>query len=111
MEEDWKEEIWGDRLWEGENWDGENFADRKLEPAMQMYLRALHLCSPPCWSCGSLEKTAKELTVYTSFQTLERIRDIVDDDSLDDPECFQRVERIIRALEDAGIGGGERHDY
>ena len=44
-------------------------------------------------------------------QTLLQIYDIVADDTLDDPECFIRIERIVCALEDLGIGGGGRHDY
>ena len=45
------------------------------------------------------------------YQALVRIRDIVRDETLSDPECFDRVEEIVRALEAAGSSGGFRHDF
>jgi len=42
---------------------------------------------------------------------LERIRRIVADDSLDDPECFRRIEQIVCELESNGIDCGTRHDF
>ena len=45
------------------------------------------------------------------MQILDRIRKIVADDELDDPECFQRIERIVAELEENGIDCGIRHDF
>lgn len=45
------------------------------------------------------------------YQTIMKIHEIVSDERLDDPECFQRVEKIVCALDDLGIGGGGRHDF
>ena len=45
------------------------------------------------------------------FGILERIRQILADDTLDDPECFQRIEQIVCILEENGIDCGTRHDF
>ena len=45
------------------------------------------------------------------YKALERIQKILSDDSLDDRECFMRIEEIICALEEVGSGGGFRHDF
>ena len=43
--------------------------------------------------------------------TLLKIWDILADDSMDDPECFQRIEAIVHLMEDLGIPCGGRHDF
>ena len=45
------------------------------------------------------------------YRALERIQAILKDDSLTDPECFQRIEAIVRVYEDLGSGAGSRHDF
>ncbi len=45
------------------------------------------------------------------YQALQRIKKIIHDDSLDDPECFMRIEEIICILEEIGSSGGSRHDF
>lgn len=54
-----------------------------------------------------LEKLAKERCV----QALKEIRAVLDDDTLEDPECFERIEKVVEIYEDLGIGGGSRHDF
>lgn len=46
-----------------------------------------------------------------AIETLGRIRSILADDSLDDPECFRRIEAIVCELESVGIDCGARHDF
>ena len=46
-----------------------------------------------------------------SSRALLKIRDILADDTLDDPSCFQRIERIVTVYEALGAGGGSRHDF
>ena len=46
-----------------------------------------------------------------SFMALNRIREILDDDSLDDRDCFDRIEEIVCTFEELGPGGGSRHDF
>ena len=46
-----------------------------------------------------------------SLATLRRIREIVMDDTLNDAECFKKIEEIVRAYEQLGIHCGVRHDF
>ena len=57
----------------------------------------------------TIRKIARE-TEKKAIEVLEEIRRVLDDDGLDDPECFQRIESILAALEDAGIFTS-RHDW
>lgn len=45
------------------------------------------------------------------YQALCRIKAILEDDGLDDPECFRRIEGIVMVLEDLGSDAGTRHDF
>ena len=40
-----------------------------------------------------------------------RIKEIIEDDTLDDPECFMKIEEIVCVLEEVGSSGGIRHDF
>ena len=56
---------------------------------------------------GVLERLLKERGV----QALKDIREVLDNDSLEDPECFQRIERIVEIYEALGTDAGSRHDF
>ena len=45
------------------------------------------------------------------YRTLERIKEILQDDTLQDKECFLKIEEIICAFEEIGSNGGSRHDF
>ena len=45
------------------------------------------------------------------YQAIKRIKAIIEDDSLEDSECFMKIEHIILALEEIGSSGGIRHDF
>lgn len=45
------------------------------------------------------------------YQALLKIKAIIEDDSLEDSECFIKIEEIICALEEIGSNGGSRHDF
>ena len=51
-----------------------------------------------------------EIVSSECYQALRRIKAIVEDDSLDDSECFQRIEEIICTFESLG-SGSSRHDF
>ena len=40
---------------------------------------------------------------------LQRIQDIIRDDSLNDEKCYTKIEEIVRLFEDHGIDTGNRH--
>ena len=45
------------------------------------------------------------------YQALCRIKEILEDDTLSDPECFHKIEEIVCVLEDLGSNAGARHDF
>ena len=58
-------------------------------------------------------ETVKRIAAETdsrAMRALEKIRSVLNDDSLEDPECFQRIEAILTALEDYGVFPS-RHDF
>jgi len=62
-------------------------------------------------SIPALTISPKELVEMRCCKALQKIKAVIDDDSLDDPVCFRRIEMILSALEDIGSGGGSRHDF
>ena len=45
------------------------------------------------------------------YKALRKIKAVLEDDALEDSECFQKIEEIVRAFEEIGSGGGSRHDF
>lgn len=58
-----------------------------------------------------LKLTAQEMVEASSYQALCQIREILRDDSLSDPECFEKIERIVCLFEQMGSSCGSRHDF
>ena len=52
-----------------------------------------------------------ELMDSAACRTLEEIREVLYDERLDDQNCFQRIEEIVRLYEKLGSNGGSRHDF
>ena len=51
------------------------------------------------------------LSSDAASRALRHIQKILADDTLDDPECFHRIEAIVSLLEDMGLSCGGRHDF
>lgn len=45
------------------------------------------------------------------YKALQKIKAIIEDDSLEDSECFTKIEEVICVLEEIGSNGGNRHDF
>lgn len=45
------------------------------------------------------------------YQAICQIYEILNNDRLTDPECFDQIEQIVAIMEDLGPGGGSRHDF
>ena len=45
------------------------------------------------------------------YRALRKIKAILEDDSLEDSECFHRIEEIVCVFEDLGSDCGSRHDF
>lgn len=52
-----------------------------------------------------------ELMDNAACRALEDIRKVLDDDRLDDSECFWKIEEIVKIYEEIGSNGGSRHDF
>lgn len=46
-----------------------------------------------------------------SYKALQKIKAIIEDDRLDDKECFHKIEEIVCLFEAIGSSGGNRHDF
>lgn len=57
----------------------------------------------------TMRRIARE-TEKRAIEALEEIRRVLDDSSLEDPECFHRIEAILTLLENQGITSS-RHDW
>lgn len=45
-----------------------------------------------------------------TLRLIAEIKSVLDDETLDDPECFHRIERIVNALAAGGVST-TRHDW
>ena len=58
-----------------------------------------------------LSKEYAQVLESKCYRALNRICDIIRDESLSDAECFMQIEEIIVNLEQLGSDGGIRHDF
>lgn len=45
------------------------------------------------------------------YRALNMIKAVLEDDSLADKDCFQRIEEIVTIYESLGSDAGNRHDF
>ena len=50
-----------------------------------------------------------ELVEMTCFQALCKIKAILEDESLEDADCYAKIEEVLCVLEAIGSNGGSRH--
>ena len=55
--------------------------------------------------------SAAAVVELESYNALCKIKAIIEDESLDDPTCFHKIEAIVSELEALGSDGGSRHDF
>lgn len=55
--------------------------------------------------------SAAEIVESAAYCALAQIKRILEDDSLQDEECFYKIEAIVREFERIGSGCGDRHDF
>lgn len=53
----------------------------------------------------------EEMMELKCYQALQEIKRILEDDELDDEECFESIEKIISVFETLGSGIHDRHDF
>ena len=54
---------------------------------------------------------AAEVVELECYNALQKIKAIIEDDSLCDEECFMKIEELVRLFEALGSDGGCRHDF
>ena len=52
-----------------------------------------------------------EIVELSCYHALKKIKSIIEDDSLEDDECFMKIEEIVQVFEQLGSSGGGRHDF
>lgn len=52
-----------------------------------------------------------EMIEMKCYQAIEEIKKILEEDTLNDAECFERIEKIIVIFEALGSGIHGRHDF
>lgn len=58
-----------------------------------------------------LQGDLQKIVEMKCYQALEEIKKVLDDETLDDPECFHKIEKIVCIFEEIGSNGGSRHDF
>ncbi len=56
---------------------------------------------------GNLEKLFEK----ECYKIIQKIKEILNDDSLDDKECFERIERLVKEFENLNCSDLSRHDF
>ena len=51
-----------------------------------------------------------EIVQLNCYQAIEKIRDVLQNEDLEDVDCFMRIEEIVNTLEDLGVDVDGRHD-
>ena len=58
-----------------------------------------------------IDLDANTIVEMECFRVVQEIQAVISDDSLEDDECFEKIERIVANLEHKGISCGSRHDF
>lgn len=58
-----------------------------------------------------LNRSAEELVELRALDALSKIQDILRDETMNDPECCEKIEEIVSLFEGLGSGCGGRHDW
>ena len=59
----------------------------------------------------NLTMSVEDMLQMKCYQALKRIKQIIQDETLTDGECFCQIEEIICLFEELGSNGGWRHDF
>ncbi len=90
----------------------EESAAQKERHELYLNLLASVLCTEPALiQFPQLGLDAQSIVETRAVQMLMSIREILRDERMDDPECFWRIEEIVRVFEENGLGCGLRHDF
>ena len=60
---------------------------------------------------SDLQIDSKEIVEMQCYQALQKIKAVIQNDSLTDNECFMKIEEIVCIFEALGGSVGNRHDF
>lgn len=81
---------------------------------MELYKEILShalMCGQIQVSFSSQEPDISKIVEGECYKALQKIKVIIEDDSLEDKECFMKIEEIVCALEEIGCSNSARHDF
>lgn len=81
-----------------------------MELYKELLLRALENGKISIQFTGA-QVNLNEIIESKCYQILNKIKQIILDDTLDDKECFEQIEKIVCLFEKNGISSGFRHDF
>lgn len=87
-----------------------SYKDNDMELCKEVLIHAIQESEMLVFFPG-LHVDAAEIVKLKCYQVLNEIKAIIKDDSLNDEECFMKIEKIVCALESVGSNGGNRHDF
>ncbi len=59
----------------------------------------------------NLKLNPKEIVEMECYKALKHIKELIEDEKLNDADCFRKIEEVVRLLESMGSDGGSRHDF
>ena len=78
---------------------------------MKLWQTILASIAKKCEGKMIMEFDMEKLFEKECYIVLERIKAILEDDSLDDKDCFEKIESIVCLFEEIGSDCGARHDF
>lgn len=79
---------------------------------MELYAEILaHALAGQCVQVTIPGVDVQKLAESACCRALGEIKAILEDDTLSDETCFQKIEAIVRVYERLGSDGGSRHDF
>ena len=78
---------------------------------MKLWQTILANATKKCEGKMIMEFDMEKLFEKECYIVLEWIKAILNDETLDDKECFEKIEKIVCLFEEIGSGGGTRHDF
>ncbi len=78
---------------------------------MKLWQTILCNVTKKCEGETNMEVDIEKLFEKECYIVLERIKVILEDDSLDDKDCFEKIESMVCLFEEMGSGCGTRHDF
>ncbi len=62
-------------------------------------------------SFPGLQLDINKLVESECYKALQGIHQVLQDDTLNDTQCFEKIEEIVCIFETLGSSGGNRHDF